>query len=163
MACLCWCVSDGRLCQCACVGVCSGVSVLVRLSWCARVGVFVLVCSRWRVSVDAFCVGVAALVCLCRCICARVCMCARVRVCVCLCVCEPRVYPPAPGQPNCRKKNAIPFSICACHPCAPPGGGGVVISFSLEGIIVSPTTNLGLVWPSPSHFEAYLKTRGEQG
>ena len=42
--------------------------------------------------------------------------------------------------------------------CCPPGGGGVVIPFFLKGI-VSPTTNLGLNWPSSNHFEAYSKTR----
>ena len=46
--------------------------------------------------------------------------------------------------------------------CCPPGGGGVVIPFSLEEV-VSPETNLGLLWPSSSHFQAYLKKASEQG
>merc|ERR1739836_24360 len=43
----------------------------------------------------------------------------------------------------------------------PLEGAGSSFLFSLEQL-VSPKTSLGLLWPSPCHFEAYSKTRASQ-
>ena len=42
------------------------------------------------------------------------------------------------------------------HRCCPPGGGGVVIPFSFEGIRLR-RSNLSNIWALSKHFGTYLK------